>query len=100
MLRIFLAFIMFGNKLHHLDPNKKNALCLHFRYHFSNVGKNKARDTRDLNYSRDLQRNLKGSPRNSNELQERNSEDLQRTLRNPEDLQGTPQNSKKLQRKF
>ena len=23
MLRIFLAFIMFGNKLHHLDPNKK-----------------------------------------------------------------------------
>ena len=55
---------------------------------------NKARDTRDLKRPKPLQRNLKGSPRNSNELQERNSEDLQRTLRNPMDLQGTPKNSK------
>ena len=55
---------------------------------------NKARDTRDLKRPRPLQRKLKGSPRNSKDLQERNSEDLQKSLRNPKDLQGTPKNSK------
>ena len=60
----------------------------------SNLTSNKARDTRDLKRPRPLQRKLKGSPRNSKDLQERNSEDLQKSLRNPKDLQGTPKNSK------
>ena len=60
----------------------------------SKVANNKARDTQDLKRPRPLQKNLKGSPRNSKELQERNSEDLQRTLRNPKDLHETSKNSK------
>ena len=50
---------------------------------------NKDWDTRDLKHPRPLQRNLKGSPRNSEELQEGNSEKPQ----------GSPRNSKELQRR-
>ena len=63
-----------------------------FDIYFENTGEikfqNKARDTRDLKRPRPLQRNLKGSPRNSKELQEGNSEKPQ----------GSPRNSKELQR--
>jgi hypothetical protein len=41
---------------------------------------------------------LKGSPRNSKELQERNSEKLQGSPRISEELQGTLRISKELQR--
>ena len=30
MMRTFLAFFVLGNKLHHLDPNKKNAMSVYF----------------------------------------------------------------------